>query len=66
MNNEQVNQLIQNLGMMTELWTIAFNGFVSQGLTENVALNHTKAFMSTMMEALIKPAGGGTNEQEVK
>lgn len=65
MNNEQLKQLIQNLGVMTELWTITFNGFKAQGMSIDQALIHTKAFMSTMMETCITPNGGG-NEQEVK
>lgn len=65
MNNEQVKQLIQNLGVMTELWMITYNGFLSQGLREEAALSHTKAFMSTMVETFIS-SGNGPNEQEVK
>lgn len=63
MNNEQVKQLIQNVGMMTELWVITFNGFVNQGLPEAVALNHTKAFMSAMFEAFVTPNGSGKEEE---
>lgn len=65
MNNDQLKQLIQNLGMMTELWTITFNGFKAQGMPIDQALIHTKAFMSTMMETFVTQSGGG-NEQEAK
>lgn len=51
MNNNQVNQIIQGIGVMTELWTITFNGFVKQGLSEQDAIIHTKALMSIMVES---------------
>lgn len=66
MNGDQVKQLIQNLGMMTELWTITYNGFINQGLKHDAAILHTKAFMSTMMETFVTPNKSGGDEQEVK
>lgn len=59
MNNELVNQVIQGIGVMTELWMITYNGFKSQGLTDDDAIGHTKAFMSIMMASMT-----GTNSQE--
>ena len=58
MNNELVNQVIQGIGVMTELWMITYNGFKSQGLTDYDATVHTKAPMSTMMASMT-----GTNSQ---
>lgn len=65
MNNDQVKQLIQNLGMMAELWTITYQSFRKQGMSHADSIIHTKAFMSTMMETFIAP-GGGSNGQEAK
>ena len=48
MNNDAVNQLIQGIGVMAELWTITFKSFISQGLKVSEAMEHTKAFMSVM------------------
>lgn len=59
MNNEQVNQLIQGIGMMTELWIITYNGFVNQGMTDEDAIMHTKALMSIMVESFY----GGKEEK---
>lgn len=53
MNNEQVNQLIQNIGLCTELWLITYGGFKKQGMSDNEATMHTKAFMSTMLETFM-------------
>lgn len=61
MNNEKVNQIIQGIGVMTELWMITYNGFKSQGLTDDDAIGHTKAFMSIMMTFMT-----GTNSTEEK
>lgn len=51
MNNDQVNQLIQGIGMMTELWIITYQGFVKQGMGNEEAIMHTKALMSIMVES---------------
>ena len=53
MNNEQVNKLIQGIGMMTELWMITYKGFKRQGLNDEESLMHTKLFMSVMLESFI-------------
>ena len=49
MNNDMVNQLIQGIGVMAELWTITFKSFTSQGCEESEAMEHTKAFMSVIL-----------------
>ena len=54
MNNDQVNAIIQGISICTELWTITYNGFVSQGLNDQDALIHTRAFMSIMLDSFIK------------
>lgn len=51
MNNEQVNQLIQGIGVMTELWLITYQSFAKQGLSNEDAIMHTKALMSIMVES---------------
>lgn len=65
MNNDQVKQLIQNLGMMAELWSITYQSFRNQGMNHADSTVHTKAFMSAMIETFIAPNGGG-NGQEAK
>lgn len=65
MNNEQVNKLIQGIGMMTELWMITYNGFKRQGLTDKESLMHTKLFMSVMLESFIG-TDGLNNVEEAK
>lgn len=60
MNNEQINQLIQGIGMMTELYLITFSNFKKQNLNDEDAIKHTKAFMSVMMETFTD-TGGKTN-----
>lgn len=51
MINDQVNQIIQGIGVMTELWSITYQGFVKQGMTPEEAITHTKALMSIMVES---------------
>lgn len=64
MNNEQVAQLIQGIGVMTELWLITYQSFKKQDLSDEIAVMHTKAFMSIMMDSFI--GSGGSNGEEVK
>lgn len=51
MNNEQVNQLISGIGLMTELWVITYQSFVKQDMSAEEAIMHTKALMSIMVES---------------
>lgn len=61
MNNEQLNDLITGIGIVTELWSITFKGFKNQGLNDIDALMHTKAFMSVIIEDIM-----GLNGKEAK
>lgn len=58
MNSDVVNQLIQGIGVMAELWTITFRSFISQGFTVSDAMLHTKAFMSVIIENTMETNGG--------
>lgn len=59
MNADQVKQLIQNIGLMTEIYMITFSGFKKQGLSDKDALMHTKTLISAMIETFATPNGGG-------
>lgn len=56
-NNEMVKQLFQGIGFMTEIWTMIYNGFISQGLPHDEAIEHTKAFMKAFMSFMIASIG---------
>lgn len=57
MNSDQLNQLIQGIGMMTELYLITYQNFKAQNLSDDDAVKHTKAFMSIMMESFMDGSG---------
>lgn len=57
MNNDALEQFIQGIGMMTELHMITYQSFLSQHLTDEEALKHTKTFMTAMLEVLMKSGG---------
>lgn len=63
MNNEQVQQLIQGIGLLAELYVITYQNFKKQNLSDVEAIKHTKALMSVMVETFTN-SGGGSNEQE--
>ena len=53
MNNDQINQLIQGIGMMTELYMITYQNFKKQGVSDDDAIKHAKALIAVMMESFI-------------
>lgn len=57
MNADQVNQFIQNIGLMTEIYMITYSGFKKQGLNDRDALMHTKTLLSAMLETFMESNG---------
>ncbi len=53
MTNDQINQIIQGVGVMTEMYTITYQSFKKQGLSDKEAIKHAKAFMSVMMDSIV-------------
>lgn len=53
MNGDKMKEFLTGVGLMTELWMITYNGFKKQGLTDQDALAHTKAFMSMTIESMM-------------
>lgn len=51
MNNDQVNQLIAGIGLISEMWLITFQSFKNQGLSDEAATMHTKALMSILVDS---------------
>lgn len=56
MNNSALTELMKGIGILTELWIIAYRGFTAQGLSENEAMMHTKGFMAAMIDSITKNA----------
>ena len=50
MNSEQINALINGLGMMTELYMIIYQNFKNQKMSDDDAIKHTKALMAVMVD----------------
>lgn len=57
MNNNQINDIIQGLGVMTELWIITYQNFKKQGFNDSDSILHTKAFMSIVLSSVIGSSG---------
>lgn len=55
MNNgkNMLDELIKGIGMMTELWMITYGSFKNQKLSDDEAMNHTKAYMSIMLHEMM-------------
>lgn len=59
MNNNALTELMQGIGILTELWTITYRGFTAQGLSEAEAMMHTKGFMAAMIDSITKMPNDG-------
>ena len=53
MIDDNINNLINNIGVLTELWTITYSGFVRQGFNNLDAMTHTKAFTEAMVKSFM-------------
>lgn len=49
-----LDNLIKTFGAMTELWMIAYRGFLGQGLTPEDAMKHTKEFMEVTIKTMME------------
>lgn len=52
-----LENLIQVFGATTELWMIAYKGFIGQGLTPDEAMKHTKEFMAVTLSTMMNHKG---------
>ena len=59
MNNDKVNELINAIGILAELWMITYNGFKRQGLEDSDAITHTTALMSILVSTILGSSEGG-------
>ena len=49
---KHLNDLIQGMGTLTQIWTITYQSFREQKMSNEEAMIHTQALMSTMMKAM--------------
>lgn len=47
-NNDAVQELVNGIGLMTELWIMVYNSFISHGMDGREAFAHTREFMSVI------------------
>lgn len=62
MTNNQINQIIQGIGLMTEMYTITYQSFKKQGLSDKEAIMHTKAFISVMINSVLSSDNKDTQQ----
>lgn len=48
-SSNMLNELIRTIGVMSELWMIAYNSFRNMKLSDEEAMKHTKEFMPVIM-----------------
>lgn len=52
-NNDAVQELINGIGLLTELWIMVYNSFISHGMDSREAFAHTREFMSVITGSLL-------------
>jgi hypothetical protein len=52
-----LNNIVTSFGALTELWMIAYKGFLGQGLTDADAMKHTKEFMESTLKVIVGLGG---------
>lgn len=53
MKNEQLENLVNGIGALTEIWMVTYANFKNQKMTDDDAIKHTKAMMETIMASLM-------------
>lgn len=61
-NNDAVQELINGIGLMTELWIIVYNSFTSHGMNDKEAFAHTREFMSVITDFILNTGNTGKTE----
>ena len=56
--SDNVNNFINNMGVLCETWLVAYNQFLAHGVEHKVALEHTQAFMKSFMDSANGNKGG--------
>ena len=60
MGNEELKAFLVALGSLSEIWMFTYNNFKKQGLNEEDALKHTKAFMEVFASEMLN----GSDDKE--
>ena len=54
MNNNYINELVQSIGAISELWAITYYSFLKEGMESSIAISNTKAFMEIVLSVFVK------------
>ena len=60
MNNDKILEIIQSIGVMTDMWIITYRSFMDHDMSNDEAIMHTKALMGSMLESAL----GNKNTEE--
>ena len=54
--NNNLKNFIKDIGVLTEMWTVVYQGFLAQGYSPKDALVHTREFNAAMLIATMNNA----------
>ena len=60
--NNDLKKFLVSLGSLTEIWMFTYNNCKKQGLNEEDALKHTKAFMEVFSSEMLNGSDGEKDE----
>ena len=62
--NEKTLEFIKSIGVMTEIWMVIYQTFLSRGMNQEEAMVHTKGLYETIFMTLLGKANKKLNEEE--
>ena len=62
-SSNMLNELIKTIGIISELWMITYNSFKNMKLSDEEAMEHTKACMSAIMHEVMPSGKEKPNDQ---
>lgn len=61
--NSKLQEFVRDIGTMCEIWTIIYQSFTAQGMSEADALKHTQAFLTATLNSNLSK-GKDSGEQK--
>lgn len=62
--NEKTLEFINSIGIMTEIWMVIYQAFLSRGMNQEEAMIHTKGLYETIFKILFGKTNEKINEEE--
>ena len=62
--NEKTLKFIASIGVMTEIWMVIYQAFLSRGMSQEEAITHTKGLYETIFKFSFDKTNEKNNREE--